>query len=95
MYYVLYCTLAEGCILCCSNRSYVQAKSLQIEAFEDIGDVTLGNTKARGDPRRPTRVVVGNLSTDSLIQLPFYCLCLMMDERIANQVQFNNHGPLP
>ena len=44
-----------------SDRSYVQAKSLQIEAFEDIGDVTLGNTKARGDPRRPSRVVVDNL----------------------------------
>lgn len=63
-YYVLYCTLTGGCILCCSNsqdRSYVQAKSLRIEALEDIGDVTLDDTKARGDPRRPTRVVIDNL----------------------------------
>ena len=94
-YYVLYCTLTGGCILYCSN-SQTEAMfrpRVRIEALEDIGDVTLDNTKARGDPRRPTRVVIGNLeSTDSLIQLPFYCLCLMMDERIVNPVRSNNYG---
>ena len=64
-YYVLYCTLGgvgvHSLLLEQSDRSCVQTKSLRIEALEDIGDVTLDNTKARGDPRRPTRVVIGNL----------------------------------